>query len=70
MATTLFCDGTHRGCVVDGGVFINYRGEDRHSYGVLLYGELALQFGEEQVFLDCESIPAVACRGHGTSGLP
>ncbi len=42
------------------GVFINYRGEDSHSYGALLYTELARQFGEEQVFLDAESIPAGA----------
>lgn len=39
-------------------VFINYRGEDSHSYGALLYTELARQFGVEQVFLDCESISA------------
>lgn len=41
-------------------VFVNYRGEDSHSYGALLYTELARQFGEEHVFLDCESIPAGA----------
>jgi tetratricopeptide (TPR) repeat protein len=45
---------------VDRRVFINYRGEDSYSYGALLYTELARQFGEEQVFLDCESIPAGA----------
>jgi hypothetical protein len=45
---------------VDRRVFINYRGEDSHSYGALLYTELARQFGEDQVFLDCESIPAGA----------
>ncbi len=49
-----------RGCVVDCGVFINYRGEDSHSYGALLYTELTRQFGADQVFLDCESIPAGA----------
>ena len=27
-----------RGCVVDRGVFINYRGADSHSYGALLFG--------------------------------
>src|SRR6266568_2765170 len=41
-------------------MFINYRGEDSHSYGALLYTELARQFGERWVFLDCESIPAGA----------
>jgi sugar/nucleoside kinase (ribokinase family) len=46
--------------VVDRGVFINYRGEDSHSYGALLYTELARQFGADRVFLDCESIPAGA----------
>jgi len=39
-------------------VFINYRGEDSHSYGALLYTELTRQFGDELVFLDAESIPA------------
>jgi tetratricopeptide (TPR) repeat protein len=42
------------------GVFINYRGEDTHSYGALLYTELVRQFGEDRVFLDCHSIPAGA----------
>lgn len=46
------------GCAVDRAVFINYRGEDSHSYGALLYTELARQFGDDQVFLDVESIPA------------
>ena len=41
-------------------VFINYRGEDSHSYGALLYTDLARRFGADQVFLDCESIPAGA----------
>jgi len=45
---------------MDGGVFINYRGQDSHSYGALLYTELARRFGAERVFLDCESIPAGA----------
>jgi hypothetical protein len=50
-----------RGCAAVGRiVFINYRGEDSHSYGALLYTELARQFGDEHVFLDCESIPAGA----------
>jgi tetratricopeptide repeat protein/TIR domain-containing protein/NB-ARC domain-containing protein len=48
------------GVRVDRGVFINYRGEDSHSYGALLYTELVRQFGEGLVFLDCESIPAGA----------
>jgi hypothetical protein len=41
-------------------VFINYRGADTHSYAALLYTELTSHFGDEQVFLDCESIPAGA----------
>lgn len=41
-------------------MFINYRGEDSHSYGALLYQELRRRFGEDRVFLDCESIPAGA----------
>jgi tetratricopeptide (TPR) repeat protein len=41
-------------------VFINYRGEDSHSYGALLYAELSRCFGAELVFLDSESIPAGA----------
>jgi hypothetical protein len=44
--------------VVDRAVFINYRGDDSHSYGALLYTELSRQFGDDHVFLDCESIPA------------
>src|SRR5215475_8003747 len=43
-----------------GGVFINYRGADSHSYGALLYAELCRCFGAELVFLDSESIPAGA----------
>jgi hypothetical protein len=42
---------------VDHRVFINYRGDDSRSYGALLYTELTHRFGEDQVFLDCESIP-------------
>lgn len=45
---------------MDHRVFINYRGEDSHSCGALLYNELAHRFGEHQVFLDSESIPAGA----------
>jgi len=45
---------------VDRAVFINYRGEDSHSYGALIYTELTRRFGEDQVFLDAESIPAGA----------
>ena len=41
-------------------VFINYRGEDSHSYGALLYHELARQFGDDYVFFDAASIPAGA----------
>lgn len=41
-------------------VFINYRGEDSHSYGALLHRELTSHFGEDLVFLDAESIPAGA----------
>jgi hypothetical protein len=46
--------------VVHGEVFINYRGEDSHSYGALLHAELSRRFGPELVFLDSESIPAGA----------
>jgi len=46
--------------VVHGGVFINYRGEDSHSYGALLHAELSRRFGPDLVFLDSESIPAGA----------
>lgn len=42
------------------GMFINYRGEDSRSYGALLYVELSRQFGDDEVFLDSESIPAGA----------
>jgi tetratricopeptide (TPR) repeat protein len=55
--------GTEPSCTggtVDRAVFINYRGEDSHSYGALLYTELTRQFGEDHVFLDAESIPAGA----------
>jgi hypothetical protein len=43
-----------------GAIFINYRGRDSRSYGALLYLELSRRFGPENVFLDCESIPAGA----------
>jgi hypothetical protein len=46
--------------VVGGGVFINYRGQDSHSYAALLHAELSRRFGPESVFLDTESIPAGA----------
>lgn len=39
-------------------IFINYRGDDTHSYGALLHNELKGWFGEGLVFLDVESIPA------------
>ena len=48
------------GCVVDRAVFINYRGEDSHSYGALLYRDLIDRFGRDLVFLDAESTPAGA----------
>lgn len=41
-------------------MFVNYRGTDSHSYGALLYHHLVGRFGEDLVFLDCESIPAGA----------
>jgi tetratricopeptide (TPR) repeat protein len=41
-------------------VFINYRGEDSHTCGALLYEHLTGRFGKDLVFLDCESIPAGA----------
>lgn len=41
-------------------VFINYRGEDSHSYGALLHRDLTVHFGEDRVFLDAECIPAGA----------
>ncbi len=40
------------------GVFINYRGDDSHSYGALLYASLSKEFGADLVFLDAESISA------------
>jgi hypothetical protein len=43
-----------------GGVFINYRGDDSHSYGVLLYRELSRELPRDRIFLDSESIPAGA----------
>ena len=46
--------------MVPGGVFINYRGEDSHSYGALLHAELSRRFGSDLVFLDAASIPAGA----------
>ncbi len=45
---------------MSGGVFINYRGEDTRSYGVLLYRELSGHLGDDLVFLDSESIVAGA----------
>lgn len=46
--------------MVERTVFINYRGADSDSYGVLLYQHLVGHFGEDLVFVDCESIPAGA----------
>jgi hypothetical protein len=43
---------------VDRAVFINYRAADSRSYGALLYTALVHRFGKDDVFLDCESIPA------------
>lgn len=48
------------------GVFINYGGEDSHSYEALLYNELKGQFGEDQIFLDAEPIRAGADLELGT----
>ncbi|MGH3687093.1 MAG: hypothetical protein ACRDSM_19010 [Pseudonocardiaceae bacterium] len=50
---------------MDRAVFINYRGEDSHSYGALLYTELVRQLGDDHVFLDAESSPPepTSCRG-------
>jgi hypothetical protein len=45
---------------MDRTVFINYRGEDSHSNGALLYRDLIGRFGEDLVFLDAECIPAGA----------
>lgn len=52
-----YADHVHLGGTVDRRVFVNYRGVDSHSYGALLYTELVRRFGEDLVFLDCESIP-------------
>jgi hypothetical protein len=60
IAAWLTLSAGRREVVVAGGVFINYRGEDSHSYGALLYAELSRHFGAELVFLDSESIPAGA----------
>jgi tetratricopeptide (TPR) repeat protein len=46
--------------MLQGGVFINYCGEDSYSYGALLYAELSRCFGPALVFLDSESIPGGA----------
>lgn len=43
---------------MSGGLFINYRGVDSHSYGALLYTDMIRRFGEDLVFLDAESISA------------
>ncbi|MFD9701128.1 toll/interleukin-1 receptor domain-containing protein [Lentzea sp. NPDC059081] len=40
-----------------GGVFINYRSNDSRVMGELLDRDLTAEFGREQVFLDCYSIP-------------
>lgn len=45
---------------MDHRIFINYRTGDSHSYAALLYTGLTHEFGERNVFLDCESIPAGA----------
>ena len=54
--------------MVRGGVFINYRGEDSHSYGALLHAELSRRFGPELVFLDSETIPPGADFGEQLLG--
>lgn len=43
---------------VESAVFISYRSLDSQGYGDLLYFGLAYRFGEDLVFLDCESIRA------------
>ena len=50
--------GRLREGIVSGGVFINYRSGDSHSYGALLHSELSHRLGRKRVFLDSESIPA------------
>jgi len=40
------------------GIFINYRGDDSDTAAALIDRELTAQFGNDQVFLDCRSIPA------------
>lgn len=45
---------------MQGGVFLNYRGADSHSYAAMLRMELSREFGADQVFLDSVSIPAGA----------
>ena len=47
----------HDQCV-ESAVFISYRSLDSQGYGDLLYFGLAYRFGEDLVFLDCESIRA------------
>src|SRR5215470_6632314 len=42
------------------GVFINYRGEDSGTAGVLIDRELTARLGSDRVFLDSRSIPAGA----------
>ncbi|GAB2974462.1 FxSxx-COOH system tetratricopeptide repeat protein [Saccharothrix stipae] len=41
-----------------GGVFVNYRGADSHSYGAMVYAHLSHRFGAELVLFDAESVPA------------
>src|SRR5215470_858250 len=41
-----------------GGIFINYRGDDSQTAAALIDRELTARFGNDQVFLDCRSIPA------------
>ena len=51
---------TRWGCVLVGGVFLNYRGADSGSYAPLLYKELCEHLSPDEVFLDSESIAAGA----------
>jgi hypothetical protein len=41
-----------------GGVFINYRNNDRPEAAGAIYGELVQRFGRDRVFRDCDSIQA------------
>lgn len=38
------------------GIFINYRRDDTSAYSRLLYDRLVQEFGQDQVFMDVETI--------------